>query len=236
MIRRKLMRKYEVPKQQCRRCSYNLVEKRYFELIITFCIMMNTLVMAMRFYRMERQYGQALEIANYFFAFVFNAEATIQIAAKGFYYFTSSWNVFDFVVVLGTDFGILIRIFSNQKALATAITIIRAFRIMRIVRLIKASKNLKVISQTLVYIIPSLANIGMLIFLLFFIYAAVGVNLFGTVKHREYITSHANFESFGSALLLLLRCTTGEQWNLLMNEYSLTYDCLSHQQSYISLK
>ena len=35
--------------------------------------MLNTLVMAMRFYRMGRKYEQALEIANFFFAFVFNA-------------------------------------------------------------------------------------------------------------------------------------------------------------------
>ncbi len=128
-------------------------------------------------------------------------------------------------MVVGTDLGILINILSNTSTLATAVTIIRAFRIMRIVRLIKASKNLRVISQTIVYIIPSLANIALLIFLLFFIYAAVGVNLFGNVKHREEINDHTNFESFFNALLLLLRCATGEKWNLLMGEYSITSDC-----------
>ncbi len=113
MIRRKLVRKYKVPRQQCRQCSYRLVERRVFEYCITLCIVLNTLVMAMRYYRMPAQYDQALEIANTFFAVVFNVEAVIQISAKGFFYFTSSWNVFDFVVVLGTDAGIIIRIFSN---------------------------------------------------------------------------------------------------------------------------
>lgn len=171
--------------------------------------MLNTLVMAMRYYRMPTTYERFLENANTSFAIIFNLEAIAQIGAKGFHYFKSSWNIFDFFVVIGTDIGILISILSQTSTLATAVTIIRAFRIMRVVRLIKASKNLRVISQTIVYIIPSLANIALLIFLLFFIYAAVGINLFGTVKRRQHITERANFETFFNALLLLLRCATG---------------------------
>ena len=193
MMRRKLIVKFEVPQAKCRYCLFRVVESRFFEFAITLCIMLNTLVMAMRYYRMPPSYAQFLERANTSFAVIFNLEAAMQIGAKGLYYFKSSWNVFDFFVVFGTDVGILISILSNTSTLATAVTIIRAFRIMRVVRLIKASKNLKVISQTLVYIVPSLVNIGILIFLLFFIYAALGVNLFGAVKHRVYITEHANF-------------------------------------------
>jgi hypothetical protein len=44
--------------------------------------------------------------------------------------------------------------------------------------------------------------------------------LFGKVIHQVEINDKANFETFGGALLLLFRCTTGEKWNLLMREYT----------------
>lgn len=52
---------------------------------------------------------------------------------------------------------------------------------MRIFRLIKASKNLKVLIDTIVYIIPTIANLGSLIFLILYIYTALGMSLFSTV-------------------------------------------------------
>jgi len=72
--------------------------------------------------------------------------------------------------------------------------------------------------DTLVYILPSLGNIGSLIFLLFFIYAVLGMNLFSGVMYREEINENVNFRSFGGALMVLMRCATGEDWNLIMSE------------------
>ena len=101
------------------------------------------------------------------------------------------------------------------------ITVFRAFRITRVFRLIKSSKNIRILLDTLIFILPSIANVSSLVCLLFFIYACLGMNLFGTVMRRDNINSHANFENFFSALLLLLRSSTGESWNLLME------DCLA---------
>jgi len=64
---------------------------------------------------------------------------------------------------------------------------------MRIFRLIRSSKNLKVLLDTLVYILPSLANIGSLIFLSFFIYAVLGINLFAEVMLQDELNDNVNF-------------------------------------------
>ena len=74
--------------------------------------------------------------------------------------------------------------------------------------------------DTLVYILPSLANIGSLIFLMFFIYAALGTNLFSAVMFQNEVNENVNFRSFGLSLLVLMRCATGENWNLLMTEFA----------------
>ena len=83
--------------------------------------------------------------------------------------------------------------------------VVRSFRIMRIFRLIGASKKLKVIVDTLVFMLPSLANIASLVFLLLFIYAALGMNIFAGVMYQKELNEHANFRSFETSLSVLLR-------------------------------
>lgn len=61
-----------------------------------------------------------------------------------------------------------------------------------------------------------------LIFLLFFIYAALGINLFSGVMYQDVLNEKNNFRSFGNALLVLMRCATGEDWNLIMAELAVT--------------
>lgn len=39
----------------------------------------------------------------------------------------------------------------------------------------------------------------------FFVYAVIGMNLFGGIKFGDYISRHANFNNFGKAMLLLFR-------------------------------
>ena len=77
---------------------------------------------------------------------------------------------------------------------------------------------MKIILDTLVHIIPNITNIMSLIFLLFFIYSALGINLFSGVMYQDLYNSKTNFRNFFSALLLLMRCLTGEEWNHLMRE------------------
>jgi hypothetical protein len=62
------------------------------------------------------------------------------------------------------------------------------------------------------------------------IYAIIGMQIFSKVMHQTEV----NFDSATSALLLLFRCTTGQKWNLLMHEYTLStsfedHKCLQYQ-------
>lgn len=58
--------------------------------------------------------------------------------------------------------------------------------------------------------LPSLANIGGLMFLLIMIYAILGVYLFSTVKLSGELNHHANFQSINAAFITLIRVLTGE--------------------------
>lgn len=118
----------------------------------------------------------------------------------------------------------LVDIFSDGHL--PIISLIRVFRVARIFRLIPKAKGLRTLFQTLVYSISALANVGSVLFLFFFIFAVMGMTLFGTIRHGEHLNRHANFETFPQALLLLFRMATGEAWNGIMHDCMDPGDCI----------
>ena len=56
----------------------------------------------------------------------------------------------------------------------------------------------------------------------FYVYAYVGVIAFRNVKRNEYLNEHANFESFGKALLTLFRIATVDNWTGIMAQCSIS--------------
>ena len=65
----------------------NITEHAYFEYTITFCILLNTICMAMVHYLQSETFTFTLEILNYIFAFVFNVEMILKLLAQGRNYF-----------------------------------------------------------------------------------------------------------------------------------------------------
>lgn len=59
------------------------------------------------------------------------------------------------------------------------LNLLRIFRIARVFRLIPKAKGLRTMFQTLLVSLPALGNVGSVLFLFFFIFAIMGMNLFG---------------------------------------------------------
>jgi hypothetical protein len=74
------------------------------------------------------------------------------------------------------------------------------------------TRTLKKLFTTLVLCLPALSNVLALLLLLFTVFAVAGVSMFGEAPRGANITSYANFEHFGWAMLTLFRCATGEDW------------------------
>ena len=74
-------------------------------------------------------------------------------------------------------------------------------------------------------IIPSITNVLSLIFLILFIYSALGISLYSTVKYGDNYNETYNFRNVFHALLLLMRCSTGEDWNAVMRDLIVKDDC-----------
>ena len=111
---------------------------------------------------------------------------------------------------------------STSGNILTAMNLIKSVRIARVFRLVRASKNLRVLIDSLIVILPSIANVGSLILLMFFIFSVIGMNMFSRVIHQKEINENNNFMNFGMSMILLIRCATGEKWNVIMRELAIT--------------
>lgn len=103
-----------------------------------FFIAINTIVMASAFDGIPEAAETTFEYLNNLFAFIFNCEMVLKLIGLGGQYFYSAWNLFDCVVVIGTDIGIVLNFTTSGSSFSTAATVVRAFRIMRIIRLIRS--------------------------------------------------------------------------------------------------
>ena len=61
--------------------------------------------------------------------------------------------------------------------------------------------------------LPSLFNVGMLLLLVIFVFAIIGMSTFSRVKKQGNIDDIVNFETFGNSMMLLFRLSTAAGWN-----------------------
>ncbi|CEG50199.1 voltage-gated ion channel superfamily [Plasmopara halstedii] len=205
------------PKEYFRRHLFNLVTMQRFEWFIMICIIVNTVLMAAQYFGESTIQGYVINILNEIFAVVFTLEAVMKLTAFGWEYFEDRWNQFDFFVVLGTLLSVVVESLTGASVRSLAM-LVRVFRVTRILRLVKASKSIRQILLTLYIALPGLSNITSILFLMLFIYATMGVQIFAKVALTDNIDEHANFQDFGRGFLFLLRAATGEAWNSCMHD------------------
>ena len=82
----------------------------------------------------------------------------------------------------------------------------------------------------MVFSLPALGNVGSVLFLFFFIYAVVGMNLFGSIKYGSYLSDKVNFSHVGLGLLTLFRMITGESWDGIMQDCFVSTGCVEVTQ------
>ena len=87
----------------------------------------------------------------------------------------------------------------------------------RVLRAIKVAKGLRRLLFTYLFSLPAIINVGALLFTIMFIYAVIGMAMFGTVRHTGGINDINNFETFGNAISLLFRLATGAGWNEILD-------------------
>ncbi|XP_011502595.1 PREDICTED: sodium channel protein 60E-like [Ceratosolen solmsi marchali] len=212
--RKKPQKVIKRPMNQILAMFYDLSNSRRFEIAIFVLIFLNMLTMGIEHYNQPHPIFFVLEVSNAFFTTVFGLEAIVKIIGLRYHYFTVPWNLFDFLLVLASILGILMEdIMIDFPVSPTLLRVVRVFRIGRILRLIKAAKGIRKLLFALVVSLPALFNIGALLALITFIYAIIGMSVFGHVRKQGALDDMVNFETFGRSMQLLFRLMTSAGWN-----------------------
>ncbi|KAB0366684.1 hypothetical protein FD754_010840, partial [Muntiacus muntjak] len=228
------LRRY-IPKNPYQYKFWYVVNSSPFEYMMFVLIMLNTLCLAMQHYEQSKMFNDAMDILNMVFTGVFTVEMVLKVIAfkpKG--YFSDAWNTFDSLIVIGSIVDVALSEAdptesenvpvptappgNSEESNRISITFFRLFRVMRLVKLLSRGEGIRTLLWTFIKSFQALPYVALLIAMLFFIYAVIGMQMFGKVAMRDnnQINRNNNFQTFPQAVLLLFRCATGEAWQEIM--------------------
>uniref|UniRef100_A0A2K5ZG13 Voltage-dependent L-type calcium channel subunit alpha n=1 Tax=Mandrillus leucophaeus TaxID=9568 RepID=A0A2K5ZG13_MANLE len=224
------LRRY-IPKNQHQYKVWYVVNSTYFEYLMFVLILLNTICLAMQHYGQSCLFKIAMNILNMLFTGLFTVEMILKLIAfkpKG--YFSDPWNVFDFLIVIGSIIDVILSetnpaehtqcspSMNAEENSRISITFFRLFRVMRLVKLLSRGEGIRTLLWTFIKSFQALPYVALLIVMLFFIYAVIGMQVFGKIALNDTteINRNNNFQTFPQAVLLLFRCATGEAWQDIM--------------------
>ncbi|XP_064924779.1 sodium channel protein type 3 subunit alpha isoform X1 [Columba livia] len=196
---------------------FDFVTKQVFDISIMILICLNMVTMMVETDDQSKEMETILSRINLVFIILFTGEFVLKLISLRHYYFTIGWNIFDFVVVILSIVGMfLAEMIEKYFVSPTLFRVIRLARIGRILRLIKGAKGIRTLLFALMMSLPALFNIGLLLFLVMFIYAIFGMSNFAYVKREVGIDDMFNFETFGNSMICLFQITTSAGWDGLL--------------------
>lgn len=143
-------------------------------------------------------------------------------------YFGDAWNGFDFIIVLGSIIDIVYGVFNDGHKGFVRVNFFRLFRAMRLIKLLARGEGIRTLLWTFVKSFQALPYVALLIVMLFFIYAVIGMQIFGKIgldnaDGESQISRNNNFQSFPQAVLVLFRWLFCAVFSLLSAFSQLTY-------------
>ncbi|KAM6217306.1 voltage-dependent L-type calcium channel subunit alpha-1S [Rhynchocyon petersi] len=233
-----------IPKNPYQYKVWYVVTSSYFEYLMFALIMLNTICLGMQHYNQSEQMNQISDILNVAFTIIFTLEMVLKLMAfKARGYFGDPWNVFDFLIVIGSIIDVILSEIDTFLASSGGLyclgggcgnvdpdesarissAFFRLFRVMRLIKLLSRAEGVRTLLWTFIKSFQALPYVALLIVMLFFIYAVIGMQMFGKIAMVDgtQINRNNNFQTFPQAVLLLFRCATGEAWQeiLLASSY-----------------
>uniref|UniRef100_A0A3Q3JSW9 Voltage-dependent L-type calcium channel subunit alpha n=1 Tax=Monopterus albus TaxID=43700 RepID=A0A3Q3JSW9_MONAL len=224
-----------IPKNPYQYRVWYIVTSCYFEYLMFFLIMLNSLCLGMQHCNQSEHVTKLSDNLNLTFTVLFTVEMILKLMAfKARGYFGDPWNVFDFIIVVGSIIDVILSEVDNAlkasgglyclhgcaeaENASVSFTFFRLFRVMRLVKLLTRSEGIRNLLWTFIKSFQALPHVALLIVMLFFIYAVIGMQIFGKIALVDgtQINRNNNFQTFPQAVLMLFRCATGEAWEEVM--------------------
>ena len=205
-----------------------LVSHSYFENLISICIGLSIISMTFDSFEAEHWQIELIEHSSVFFTAVFAFEVILKIIAL--YpdsYFADNWNRFDYAVSILALLAFPLEQFSasfNPKVIRA----VRLVRVLRSIRIFKFAQGMAQLIQSIVRSFPSVSNLFAIMFLGTFVFAVLGVELFGDMCIQSddpqsprckdidpafFLSDRANFRNLGNACYVMYRLIISDNWS-----------------------
>ena len=183
---------------------FELHSNKLFEFMVIFIIIFSALVTGVKTYEINTSLDDMVQWLDAFITLFFLFEVSIRLIAepRTLDFFKKGWNVFDFVIVLAS----LVPVDGNETVLLA-----RLLRIFRVLRLVSVIPELRILINSLLKALPRMGYIALLMFIIFYIYGAVGSFMFGEINPVLW-------GNISIAMLTLFRVSTFEDWTDVMYE------------------
>ena len=189
--------------------SEKLNSNRLFELFVVVIIIFSALVVGVKTYNISEEILKAIVVLDWVITVIFLIEITIRFIAdpNKSQFFKKGWNIFDTLIVVVS----LIPIDNSEMALLG-----RLIRIFRVLRMVSIIPELRVLVNSLIKAMPQLGYVMLLMFIIFYIYAAIGSTFFSEINPSLW-------GDITISMLTLFRVMTFEDWTDVMYETMTVY-------------
>ncbi|WP_289303130.1 ion transporter, partial [Methylophaga sp. UBA3996] len=153
----------------------NIKQNKIFETIVVAVILFSALMIGAKTYNIPSQLLTVIVWLDYGITIFFLIEISIRFFAETnkLNFFKSGWNIFDTIIVVVS----LIPIEDSELALVG-----RLVRIFRVLRMVSVIPELRTLLNSLLRALPQLGYVALLMFIIVYIYAAVGTTFFASVN------------------------------------------------------
>lgn len=188
---------------------WTIRSNKLFEGFVIFIIVASALLIGAKTYDISPFMSQVITVADLAITVFFLTELIIRFLGeeKKSHFFKQAWNIFDSVIVIAS----LVPIENSEMALLGRL--IRVFRVLRMVSIIP---EMRLLLDSLLKALPQLGYVVALMFIIFYIYAAVGSMFFADINPVLW-------GDISISMLTLFRVMTFEDWTDVMYETMAVY-------------
>jgi voltage-gated sodium channel len=186
-----------------------LRNNKAFELFVIVIIIFSALVIGAKTYDIPENALKLIHLLDWLITFIFLSEIVVRFIGEEYKknFFKQGWNIFDSFIV----FISLIPVEDSELAI-----IGRLIRIFRVLRMVSIIPELKMLLNSLLIALPQLGYIVALMFIIFYIYAAVGSTFFAAINPDLW-------GDIAISMLTLFRIMTFEDWTDIQYETMAVY-------------
>jgi voltage-gated sodium channel len=185
-----------------------LDSSKWFQGLVIFVIVVSALTIGLKTHNIPDKYVAVLSVMDMGITVFFAVEILIRYLATNNFkmFFKNGWNIFDTLIVIG----------SLIPAGGSGVLLARLLRVFRVLRLVSMVPELRLLINALLKAIPRMGYIALLMFVIFYIYGAIGSILFENINPTLW-------SDVSISMLTLFRVATFEDWTDVMYETMTVY-------------